>query len=73
MPKMTFILKDGSRKEVEAPLGLSVMYEDDQSITHNLRTAIVDPNGRLVKVYTGNDWTPDQVLTDLGSGSGRIS
>jgi len=25
MPKMTFILKDGSRKEVEAPLGLSVL------------------------------------------------
>jgi ferredoxin, 2Fe-2S len=25
MPKLTFILKDGSRKEVEAPIGLSVM------------------------------------------------
>ena len=25
MPKMTFILKDGSRKEVEAPNGLSVL------------------------------------------------
>ena len=25
MAKMTFILKDGSRKEVEAPLGLSVL------------------------------------------------
>src|SRR3954471_24157845 len=25
MPKMTFILKDGSRKEVEAPLRLSVL------------------------------------------------
>ena len=25
MPKMTFILKDGSRKEVEAPMGLSVL------------------------------------------------
>src|SRR6201996_5163432 len=25
MPKMTFILKDGSHKEVEAPLGLSVL------------------------------------------------
>ena len=25
MPKMTFILKDGSRQEVEAPLGLSVL------------------------------------------------
>ena len=27
--------------------------------------AIVDGSGRLVKVYTGNDWTPDQVLADL--------
>lgn len=25
MPKMTFILKDGVRKEVDAPLGLSVL------------------------------------------------
>ena len=25
MPKLTFILKDGSRKEVDAPLGLSVL------------------------------------------------
>jgi len=25
MPKMTFILKDGSHKEVDAPLGLSVL------------------------------------------------
>jgi len=25
MPKMTFVLKDGARKEVEAPLGLSVL------------------------------------------------
>lgn len=25
MPKMTFILRDGSRKEVDAPVGLSVL------------------------------------------------
>jgi len=25
MPKMTFIMKDGTRKEVDAPLGLSVL------------------------------------------------
>ena len=30
MPKMTFILKDGSRKEVDAPIGLSVL-----EIAHN--------------------------------------
>jgi len=25
MPKMTFIQRDGSRREVEAPIGLSVL------------------------------------------------
>ncbi len=35
MPKMTFILKDGSRKEVEAPLGLSVL-----EIAHRNHVAI---------------------------------
>jgi cytochrome oxidase Cu insertion factor (SCO1/SenC/PrrC family) len=34
-------------------------------ITHNLRTAIVDAEGRLVKVHTGNAWTPADVLADL--------
>jgi cytochrome oxidase Cu insertion factor (SCO1/SenC/PrrC family) len=35
------------------------------NITHNLRTAIVDAEGKLVKIYTGNEWTPDQLLEDL--------
>ncbi len=34
-------------------------------ITHNLRTAIVSPEGRIVKIYSGSDWTPTQVLADL--------
>lgn len=38
---------------------------DPSNITHNLRTAIVDVDGKLVKVYTGNDWKPDQVVADL--------
>ena len=38
---------------------------DPRDITHNLRTAIIDADGKLVKVYTGNEWTPDQVLADL--------
>ena len=40
---------------------------DARDITHNLRTAIIDANGKLVKVYTGNEWTPAQVLADLRS------
>jgi protein SCO1/2 len=38
---------------------------DERDITHNLRTAIVDSNGLLAKVYIGNEWTPSQVLADV--------
>jgi len=26
---------------------------------------IIDKDGKLLKVYTGNDWTPEQILGDL--------
>jgi protein SCO1/2 len=47
--------------------GVSAIDEKDtpQSITHNLRTAIVDPRGRLVKVYSGNEWTVETIVDDL--------
>jgi protein SCO1 len=44
---------------------VSRALNDARDITHNLRTAIVDADGKLVKVYTGNDWSPEQVLADL--------
>ena len=47
--------------------GVSVIQERDtaDSITHNLRTAVIDAKGRLVKFYSGNEWTVDMVLADL--------
>lgn len=49
-------------------LGLSVIRDpkDPISITHNLRTAVVDRQGRLVTVLNANDWTPRQALEALG-------
>jgi protein SCO1/2 len=35
------------------------------NLTHNLRTAIIDADGRLVKVHSGNDWTPADLVADL--------
>ncbi len=60
----------GQRDEIDkfaARFGVAVSREmnDPLDITHNLRTAIVDAKGALVKAYTGNEWTPDQVLADL--------
>lgn len=39
--------------------------QDPFDITHNLRTAIIDPEGRVVQVYSGTDWTPTQLVADL--------
>lgn len=45
--------------------GVSVIREADETITHNLRTAVIDPEGRLVAVYDGSDWTPEQIVADM--------
>jgi protein SCO1 len=68
LSRWTFLT--GDRDEIDrfaARFGVAVSraLNDPRDITHNLRTAIVDANGKLVKVYTGNDWMPDQILADL--------
>jgi protein SCO1/2 len=52
---------------VTSRFGVSAIEEHDaaESITHNLRTAVVDPRGKLVTIYNGNDWTVDGLLHDL--------
>jgi protein SCO1 len=44
---------------------LSITRDDQGNITHNLRTALIDPKGKVVKLYSGNDWVPEDVLRDL--------
>jgi protein SCO1 len=39
--------------------------QDAINITHNLRTAVIDPEGRLVTVHSGNSWTPAELVADL--------
>jgi len=51
-------------KEIAQFFGLTYMQESDQ-IVHSLKTAIITPDGRLYKLYSGNDWKPEEVLSDL--------
>lgn len=37
----------------------------DTTITHSLSTTLIGPDGKVQQFYPGNEWTPDQVLTDL--------
>jgi protein SCO1 len=60
----------GEREEITrfaARFGVSVERAEQNpiDITHNLRTAVIDAEGRVVKVHTGNSWTPSDVLADL--------
>jgi protein SCO1/2 len=47
--------------------GLFVDRNPDSAIdiTHNLRTAVIDANGKLAAVHNGNSWTPAQLVADL--------
>jgi len=43
-----------------------LMYQrDNGQLIHSLRTAVVTPDGKLDKIYRGNEWKPDEALSDL--------
>ena len=46
-------------------------YHDTESgqdqVIHSLRTAVIGPDGKLVKLYRGNEWQPNEIVTDLRS------
>jgi len=44
-------------------------YQDtesgDEQVIHSLRTAVIGPDGKVVKLYRGNEWKPEEVVNDL--------
>jgi protein SCO1/2 len=46
--------------------GLEYFAEKDQ-IIHSLRTAVITPDGRIHKVYRGNEWQPAEAVNDVRS------
>ena len=51
-------------RELANAVGLDFVADEEQFV-HNLRTAIVDGEGRLVKILRGNDWKPEDALQEL--------
>jgi protein SCO1/2 len=51
-------------REMAQFFGLRYFDEKDQ-IIHGLKTAIVGPDGKVVKVYSGNEWKPEDVVNEL--------
>ena len=44
-----------------APLLDLMIKHEDNSISHNLRTVVLDPQGRIARQFDGNQWTPQQL------------
>jgi protein SCO1/2 len=42
----------------------------DGSITHTLSTTLIGPDGKVVRFYPGNEWTPEQIVGDLEQAAG---
>jgi protein SCO1 len=38
-----------------------------EQVIHSLRTAVIDPDGKVVKVYRENEWKPEEILKDFQS------
>ena len=49
--------------------GLAYNQKDGQ-IVHGLVTVLVGKDGKVVKVYSGNDWKPEQVAADFIAAAG---
>ena len=69
-------LLTGSRDQIEtfaSQIGVSVVRETAQpsELVHNLRTAVIDGNGRLVTMLSGGEWEPSALIAEIRNARGR--
>lgn len=60
-------LATGDPAEVRRMANFFGLVYDEQGdqIVHSLRTAVVAPDGKLYKIYRGNEWKPEEILRDF--------
>jgi protein SCO1 len=49
---------------------VGITNEPDQTISHTLSTTLVGRDGKVLKFYPGNEWTPEQVVGDVKQSMG---
>lgn len=63
-------LATGSRDEVNRIAdSFGLRYEVDENdktqFNHSLRTIVISPEGKITKIFAGNEWTTSQLLSEL--------
>jgi protein SCO1/2 len=45
-------------------------WQEEGALNHNLRTAVVEASGHVRKIWTGNQWTSEELVAELVKGAG---
>ncbi len=51
-------------KRVATYFGMQYWRDGDQ-VVHSLRTAVIGADGKVVKLYRGNEWKPEEIVAEL--------
>ncbi|WP_103019826.1 SCO family protein [Salinibacter altiplanensis] len=63
----TFATGDSTQVQRATELfGVSARKTAEDEITHNLTTALIGPEGRVQRLWRGNDWVPEDVREAVG-------
>jgi protein SCO1 len=59
--------KDSEVRKIADFFGLKYEVDpnDKTQINHSLRTAVISPDGKVTKIFSGNEWTPGELLREL--------
>ncbi|MGO8699999.1 MAG: SCO family protein [Limisphaerales bacterium] len=61
----SFLTGDGKEIEELADQLGEQYWRDGAGLSHNLRTVVVDPRGRIRKILIGNKWTAAQLVEEM--------
>lgn len=54
-------------------LGLKFSRDANGGFDHNLRTVVIDPFNRIQKIFIGNEWTSEELVSELTKAAGSAS
>ena len=52
-------------EEMAKYFDMGITYGSNDSITHTLSTTLIGPDGKVVRFYPDNEWTPQQVAAEI--------
>lgn len=52
--------------------GLTFGRDESGSISHNLRTAVIDPAGRVRRIFEGNEWDAKELAAELRAAAANL-